>query len=119
MFIELDDIGVEFNDSGDPVRVDYQAPENNSKVLINADCILFARPLLLEDGNTITQICYRTSDKSDGYYYVGTSFGALKTLLNQDKVLSDTTVTPITTTSIRPEDSGAPLGPKSFLMGKL
>lgn len=97
MFIELEDVGVEFDDElHEPDRVDATAPEHGQPLLFNTDCIVYVRPVHLKDGNVITEICYSRRDHSTNYW-VRTSYGALKTLLKQTGKFVDANVTLVDT----------------------
>ena len=92
MFIELIDVGIAHDDKGRAIGIDATAPEHGQPILFNVDCIVYVRPILLRDGTTITEICYDRTDQSQRYW-VKTSYGALKTLLQQAGKLKDATVT--------------------------
>lgn len=92
MFIELIDVGIARDDNGMAIGTDATAPEHGQPILFNVDCIVYVRPILLRDGTTITEICYDRTDHSH-QYWVKTSYGALKTLLQQAGKLRDATVT--------------------------
>ena len=90
MFIELEDVGLEFDDASNysPIRINANAPEHGRPILFCADNIVYAHPYKLNDGNVVTQICYSRGSES-GLYWVKTSYGAVKTMLMQAKQLND------------------------------
>lgn len=92
MFIELIDVGIAHDANGMATGIDATAQEHGQPILFNVDCIVYARPILLRDGTNITEICYDRTDHSQ-QYWVKTSYGALKTLLQQAGKLKDATVT--------------------------
>lgn len=104
MFIELVDIGIEFNENGDPMRVNARESNHEKPLLLNVDNIVYVRPLLLEDGTVVTEICYDRSERASTYW-VKSTYGYVKTLLQQVGKFVDNTVTYI-------EDKGPYESPK-------
>lgn len=82
MFIECIDVGVMFNNAGDPVNIDETKPEHGQPLLLNIDSIVYVRPVLLEDGNYVTEICYDSYTHTTSYW-VQNSYGSVKTAIMQ------------------------------------
>ena len=103
MFIELEDVGVNYDKKGNIIGVNEAAEEHGRPLMLKVDNIIYFHPRKLQDGNVITEIEY-----TEGTFWVKTSYGAIKTMLNNIGFFEDDTIEPVEEPKKEYDFSGSP-----------